>query len=431
MTRTATLSAINCTSCGAGLDLLGGGRVTTHVCPYCGSELDANDDYRVLRTFANLDRPDSPFGIGMEGEIKGVRWTVIGTLGKVETWGRQTWRWVEHQLYSPTHGYAWLVVEDGHLVFSRRFRKQTKPGWMGPTWVETADNRPSVRLGHEIFHYYETSTAQTDFAEGEFTFAPKQGQKITTVSAMSKTAMLDFSETGSEREVYRNEFLDTAQTLAGFGLAEDALRPRGIHPLKPFKTGPHSTFIRDMAILAAAALVLLGVFFSMRSGTLVLEDTRLSTRVLPREMTFDIANTAQLVQISLRGDPSNSWSYFLFEVLDPEAETLFEAGRTIEYYSGRDSDGAWSEGSRSASIRFRPTIPGTYTLIVDEAERGTWGSGSRNTSVIDVRVESGLSSGTYPFLAALGFGLIGFWHAGRGWVHQWRRWRGSDWSDED
>ena len=37
------LKSIDCTACGAGLDILGGGRVTVHICPYCGTALDALD----------------------------------------------------------------------------------------------------------------------------------------------------------------------------------------------------------------------------------------------------------------------------------------------------------------------------------------------------------------------------------------------------
>ena len=101
MTRAPGLTSINCTQCGAGLDVLGGGRVVTHVCPYCGSELDAQHDYAVLRRFADMPRPESPFRLGMTGQVWGVDWTVIGTLGMRETWAGKTWEWAEHQLFSP------------------------------------------------------------------------------------------------------------------------------------------------------------------------------------------------------------------------------------------------------------------------------------------------------------------------------------------
>ena len=132
MTRSADIKSINCTSCGAGLNVLGGGRVQVMVCGYCGTELDAQDDFAKLRKFSDLRRPTSPFSIGMTGAIDGVVFTVIGTLGMRETWNRQVWTWVEHQVFSPTHGYAYLTFEDGKLSFTRRYRGSTRPSWITP-----------------------------------------------------------------------------------------------------------------------------------------------------------------------------------------------------------------------------------------------------------------------------------------------------------
>ena len=69
---------------------MGGGRVTHHICPYCGTELDANDNYKALRTFSDMERPTTPFRIGMTGQLYGVDYTIIGSLGLKETWGWKT-----------------------------------------------------------------------------------------------------------------------------------------------------------------------------------------------------------------------------------------------------------------------------------------------------------------------------------------------------
>ena len=138
MTRSPDLRAINCTACGAGLDVLGGGRVATHICPYCGTALDAQADYKVIASYSGIVRPSSPLRPGMSGQIDGVTFTVIGTLGWEERYGGRTWTWVDHQVFSPTHGYAWLTVEDGHLIFSRRYRKPCFPDFITSATVERA-----------------------------------------------------------------------------------------------------------------------------------------------------------------------------------------------------------------------------------------------------------------------------------------------------
>lgn len=429
MTRDAALTSINCTSCGAGLDVLGGGRVTTHICPYCGSELDAQDDYAVLRQYSDLPRPDSPFRIGMQGQIHGVDWTIIGTLGLREDYDGKTWTWVEHQIYSPTHGYAWLVVEDGHTAFSRRQRRMPRPAHMGVNWVETSENPPTVRLNGETFKYFQTSTSKVTFAEGEFTWSPKIGQENTAVSAMSGSAMLDFSQGGTEREIYQSTYLPPAKTCAAFGLEPGALTPRGVHPLQPYERGPNAAFIKWTALCGAFLALFMAMVFSVASGSTVLAEKEFRVRSLPSTVEFGITQTDKLAGIRLSADVSNSWAYLEVELTDPEGTPLFEAGRTVEYYFGRDADGSWSEGNRSSALYFRPTVPGTYELTIDTPEAGTWGGG-REARRIKVSAAQGYTSGFWPMVVAVLLSLTSGWHwARRGWHHS-RRWAKSDWSDD-
>ena len=429
MTRDAALTAINCTSCGAGLDVLGGGRVTTHICPYCGSELDAQHDYKVLRQFSDMPRPDSPFRVGMQGRIKGVDWTIIGTLGLREDYRGKTWEWVEHQLYSPTHGYSWLVVEDGHTAFSRRQRRASRPAHMGVNWVETAENPPTVRLNGDTYKYFQTSTSRITFAEGEFTWSPRVGQEATTVAAMSRDAMLEYAQSGTEREVYRSTYLPPGETCAAFGLEPAALAPRGVHPLQPFERGPNAGFIKWTALGGALIALLMAITYSASGGAMVLKEKEFRIRSLPKSVEFDITDTNKLAGIYLSADVSNSWAYLEVELTDPEGIPLFEAGRTVEYYFGRDADGRWSEGNRSSSLYFRPTVPGTYELTIGETETGTWSSG-RAPGRVKVSAAQGYASGFWPAVVAVLLALTTGWHwAKRGW-HQTMRWAKSDWSDD-
>ena len=87
----AKLEPVSCPNCGSGLKVLGGGRVVVQVCGYCGTQLDTIENYRALRTFANLKRPDTPFSIGMTGQVLGVGWTIIGILGLREADGGVSW----------------------------------------------------------------------------------------------------------------------------------------------------------------------------------------------------------------------------------------------------------------------------------------------------------------------------------------------------
>lgn len=434
MSLSPELKAINCTACGAGLDILGGGRVTNHICSYCGTALDALDSYKALVKFNILDRPETPIQIGASGQIFGVAYTVIGLLEHEEVWRGRSWKWVDHQVFSPTHGYAWVTLEEGHLTFSRRYRKPV--GWLTKTMVNRADTRPQVRVGREIFKYYDTSTSSVTYAEGEFTWAPRKGAKTTTITAMSDWAMLGFSTTNREREIYRTVYLEPTE-ITGFDLPS-TFKPLGVHALKTMKAGAHANFLMTAVLCAMVLCFVLGAVMGLQNGTLVDRHHQFNVAQLPVSISFDVPEAGRLTRIDLQGNGRNSWNYLAVELEDPEGEVLFESGRTVEYYTGRDKDGSWSEGSNRASLAFFPPVTGTYSVTLDLEESGFWAPNVNRSSSpqhqmtqVSLQVRNGVSSGFWLVLLGLGFGCIGGFPLLRRYLHNKARWRDSDWVDED
>ncbi|MGD9917423.1 MAG: DUF4178 domain-containing protein [Paenirhodobacter sp.] len=428
----ASLRQISCPNCGAGLDVLGGGRVTTHVCGYCGAELDALENYRLLRRFAGMPRPETPLKIGAEGRILGQSWRVIGVLGQSESWRGRSWHWVDHLIYSETHGYGWITLESGHLTFSRRWRKAVSPGWISPAQVERAENRPQAWSDGERFTYYETATSRITFAEGEFTWRPRVGDRTVTVSLLGPQTMLAYAETGTEREIERSRWLDPATTWAAFGVS-DPPRPRGPHPLMP--EGEHGTERFALWTSAAGAVVSLlaaGVL-GLSQGQELLAPRSFAPGSLPAEIVLPIAETTRLTELRFDGQLTvNSWAGLEITLSDPEDQPLFQATRELGYYSGTDSDGRWTEDSRGARIRFHPEIAGDYTLEIDlpEAGFGEAASGAPPPP-LTVSARTGVASGVPSLLAALGLAVVAGALYLRGELRRRRRWAGSDWEDDD
>lgn len=431
MTRLDGLTAINCPTCGAGLDVFGGGRVVVQICSYCGSELDALHEYRALRQFTDMERPESPFALGMQGQINGATYTIIGTLGMIERWQGMTWRWVDHQLFSTTHGYAWLTLENDHVIFTRRFRRPLTPSCMSANWVETAETPPVVFDGNERYKYFETVTSEITFAEGEFTWVPNIGDKVTTVTAMSKTHMLGFANNGREQEIERSKYLPQAETFASFG-AEPEYLPNRIHPLQPYEAGKNHAFLRNAA-LVFGLLALVGTIFikATEARRVVLEPQVFSIADLPQEVSFEISDTAKLSGLTFVTDVDNSWAWLEVSLYGPDGRPLFEAGREVGYYHGRDADGKWSEGSPSTTILFRAEQDGLHTAELDVTEKGTWRGAATAITRLSVSADQGRSSGFWLLLCAGLFGLLFLWKAAKPILHKRARWRGTDWTDED
>lgn len=422
-----TTKAINCTQCGAGQSVLGGGRVKAVGCEYCGAILDAQDDFKVLAQYRDLRRPATPFMLGQTGTLFGVEWTIIGTIGQRETYAGQTWDWVDHQLYSPTHGYCYLTWEDEHYVFTRKVRGPGNNGWYNSPRIERADTQPVTYRNDKRYKYYESGTSQITFAEGSFNWVPAVGDQSHYVSFLGDTEMLTHIMGKTENEVELSTYLDPHETIAAFGLTGKPF-PTTIHPVQPYIPWKHSAFARNTAFGMAALGVALWIAL-MGLGTVVLDERGIDPRA-ERTLGFTINNANDLVEIRLHNNARNSWAWYDLELVNPSGETVAEFGRLAEYYSGTEGGESWSEGSRTATATLRLEERGAYQLLVEQSEAGIWGSGT-NPSLLDVRITEGKKSAFWMLLAAITCALAGGGILFRRIWHNKRRWSGSDWSDED
>jgi hypothetical protein len=69
----------------------------------------------------------------------------------------ESYDWVDFQLYSPTHGYAWLTWNKGHYLFSYRTRDLPNP--VTPTRLQP---QMTVTLEGRAFQVFERYPAVID-----------------------------------------------------------------------------------------------------------------------------------------------------------------------------------------------------------------------------------------------------------------------------
>lgn len=426
MSGAADLKSINCTNCGAGLPVLGGGRVTTQICGYCGASLDATDNFNVLDVYAGMARPDTPFQLGMEGEIDGVTFTITGIKGMREPGYGE---WVDHMLFSPTHGYAWLTLEDGHCIFTRKAR-DLPSSWLTSAQVEIADNRPSRRFRGLSYSYYETSNWVVDYVEGAFNYRPKKEDRGTTVSLINYSAggapqILSLTEgAGGEREVELSRY--AAEAPASFGVTPP--EPKGVHATQPYKPSPNANFYRRWwGAMTAAAIVLLIVILNIRGGSTPLLSADIGK--LPSMVPFEVTDTARPVRVSVGTDLDNSWVEFPIQVTAPDGTPVADAYLGMSYYWGYSDGERWSEGSRSENIAFMAPEPGTYQINLGTPEGEATTNGRINSFDLSAR-QSVMTIG-WPIVLIVLFLILFVVSFFRKVFFSARRAAGSDWTSED
>ena len=425
---TGQVRAIDCPNCGAGLDVLGGGRVTTQVCGYCGAALDATDAYRVLAVYAGMERPASPFRLGMEGALAGATFTLIGTLGLVERDGGREWRWTDHMLYSPTHGYAWLTVEDGHVLFTRKVRDWPEGGFLTPRGIERMETPPTRAWRGRRYAYFASSTWIVDFAEGAFNYRPARGETGGTVSLMPPGVASDMlsyvsSGGGREREVEVTRYAPEA--AAAFGA--EAPTPHGVHPLQPHRDEAGAGFYKAWFTgMTAAALAWLVWVTALPAPPQTVYQGRAAG--LPFETSVPIRDAARPVKVRVETDARDEWAVFGIEVLGPDGTQVARVARDVSFYRGVEDGESWSEGSRATTLGFRPAAQGDHTLrLTLHGESPPQAA----AMTLDITLQEGRTSLLWLGLATLAFAAATAWCFTGAMRHRARRWAGSDWEEED
>ena len=365
-----TVQAINCTNCGATLDVLGGHRVKSLTCGYCGSVMDSHAGYQILHRYRdNPDRPYAPLAIGMEATLKGVAFTIIGMIHYVSRqsgpgWA-ETYDWVSFQIYSPTHGYGWLTWNKGHYFFSYRTRDLPRP-----VTPERLVQQSAVTVDGRKFLMFERYPAEIAYIEGAFTWIAKRGDVVHVVEAIDPPRMFSFERSERELEYSIGEYMAPADVHAAFGI-DPPDRPEGIHPAQPYDPGSLMPALAKVGPIFAAIAAFCFFLVTLFGGGREIVDYDGSAARGTQTIPFSVDNTDQLLELELNAPVTNSWVYYDIVVNAAESdETVLSLGKEISYYEGYDSDGRWTEGSRRARALFKVPAAGAYEIEIQPAEAG-------------------------------------------------------------
>ena len=139
---------------------------------------------------------------------------------------------------------------------------------------------------------------------------------------------------------------------------------------------------------------------------------------------FDIGGRTSNVEVSTRTDLSNNWAYLNLALINDTTGQTFECGREISYYSGRDSDGSWSEGSARDTVTI-PSVPaGQYYMRIEPEMEATQGA-SMN---YDIQVKRDVPHQSHFWIISILLLLPTLFTMIRASNFESARWRESDYS---
>lgn len=412
----------NCPNCGGSIEIKAAGLSVSVVCQYCGSTLDvANPDVSIIQRYeGEVRKLELP--LGSRGMLRGTEWEVIGYQRRSES---GQYPWDEYLLFNPYEGYRFLET-DGR-------------GWSLGRQLTASPQKLSLvgfTVDGEFYEpFYAQTRAQVDYVLGEFYWRVAVGEEVLTADFVRPGKMLSWEHSGNETVWSLSELLEPNEITDAFGIPPAA---GGGLPL-PHQPSPYrkkaGSFMKFALAVGLALLVLTFLF----GGTSDPQTANVNLATNGVEQTAKVGpivldRARQAVTVSARAPRiENSWIDLTYTLTNRDTGEVFEANNVVEAYSGRDSEGNWSEGSRYSASKFSMIPRGTYELNVYAAgNRWTQSQyGSSSSAQVEVTIEKGATFYSNLFLALLLVFAPALWQWWRHLSFESRRKSDSDFAGDD
>ena len=383
----------DCPACGGSLEVRAAGYTTTVACRYCGSVIDVASPEATLITQYHQAVAELAIPLGTRGTIAGVEWEAIGWQSRTAGLGQDGESWDEFLLFNPYAGYRWLVRYDGEWTFGRALESLPEMlsddvvRWQGAKW-EVEDDPAQMVTTRVVGEFYwrvkvdETVSGRT-FWSGHRQLSCEQNRDEVNWTALDP---IDADEVAKAFGIDPDGGDSTGSGPGGSGPSQGGPGPEhfGETPFMP-RPPKSRSYVRwtFVAAMFAAALVFMTMAFLGSHGATASGSLTLGVGGPERTVTLgpiEVKRAWQTVTVSAAGDDFvNKWVDLDYALVDRTTHQAIDAGDTLEYYTGTDSDGAWTEGGHSTSTLIARVPRGTYDVVVT-ASAHAWSDGTASTT---------------------------------------------------
>jgi len=369
MAEEATVRTLACPACGGTVAMRAAGYTVTLACEYCGSLIDvAHPDARLITRYAEA-QASLTIPLGTRGSLRGVEWEAIGWLERTDGWAA----WEEYLLFNPYHGYRWLIAQDGQWSLGTML-----------TAIPRYDGGEMIVDGRSYSSFYHDNKARVTRVVGEFYWRVKIGEEVRSRDYVRPGFMLSLEEDDREQSWTLSELLLAHEIRQAFDVPRPPRWWPGMTPLA-HQPSPYVQRIRSWVPIGAITLIALLVLLTLFGRTM--QPQTFGFPVTPDgasvsqsfgPITVPIGRQAMTVE-TLTSNVEQGWVDIDIAFVNRKTQESYEAYALNEHYSGYDSDGGWSEGSRSQTLKVASLPAGTYDLVVD-AQAHHWGSSADSSS---------------------------------------------------
>ncbi|HVF47949.1 MAG TPA: DUF4178 domain-containing protein [Pyrinomonadaceae bacterium] len=392
--RRVSAVGMGCPNCGGPLDLIAPDKAERVTCPNCDSLLDVNQgNLSYLKALdPPAERPAFVLPIGSEGTFPGdVKFKIIGAVVR-SVFMDVTYYWHEYLLYNPTIGFRWLVHSDNHW----NFVEPVNPADVAQDSVFAAGS--TVDYNGRKYKIFQDAPARVEYVQGEFYWRVEQGETVRAVDYVAPPYMLSLESTADEMNWSAGTYMTNAEVEKAFGIS-DLPKAWGVGPNQPFTGRFYYTWgvlpLIGLLVLAVLMIPLSGMTSTVLNQNVILPPlANATTAQAAFSQPFDIRANRN-VRITAGAQVDNSWADLDIDLVNEQSQEVESVNVPVEYYTGTDSDGAWSEGGKSTDATLSSLPAGKYTLRVE----GTWEKW-QTPMPVSVKVEQNVVRGV-NFICAL------------------------------
>lgn len=357
------IRAFDCPNCGGAMTLKGMGSALSAVCPNCLSILDVADERvkLVQRAAKKASRVTPKIPLGTRGKWHGHPFEVTGFQRRTITADGAQYSWDEYVLYNPFQGFRYLTEYAGH--------------WNDVVPV-AALPEPHSALGHEAVKYdgkpyklFQTSRPKTTFVLGEFPWRVQLNDMVVSREYVDPPYSLAAESDGNETTWSQGRYVSGKEVFQAFGVKNDPPAAQGIYSNQPNPYGSAKPLFKMMFLFSVLLLATMIFTSLLASGEKVFEGKYqfVPGAGEPSFVTpaFELKGGEKNVEIEIKTDLSNDWMFLGLALINEENGTAYDFGQEVSYYTGYDSDGSWTEGSREDSAGIGAVPGGRYYLRVE------------------------------------------------------------------
>jgi hypothetical protein len=418
--------SLHCPNCGGPVELRGFGHALTVVCQQCLTVLDASTpELKIVQQVEEKYRVTPSIPLGQRGAMAGAKWEVIGFQIRTVYDEGVPYSWEEYLLFNPYKGFRYLTQYDGHWNFVTPLESQ-------PVRMARA-GRPAVAMDKRTFKHFSGAEATTTFVLGEFPWRVKVGEKVVCDDFIDPPTVLSSEMTEEEVTWSRGEYTTGAEVWKAFALPGHPLPTRGVYLNQPAPAKGGSMW--GYFWLFVLGIGLLAMFFATFSRGDVVLDNRFHFSTADPEPSlvtpvFELKGRTAALELKVDANVSNNWVYFNFALINEDSGTAFDFGREVSYYSGTDSDGAWSEGGTTTTAYIPEVPPGRYYLRIEPEmdAHGRYRVNGKYVNATDYHVVLKHDVPNYSFfwIAAVLLLIPPIFHSARSKNFEVQRWMQSD-----